>query len=194
MNNTIITFNPDEIDFGTIKIKDTLNNTATVSGKLYHSFFDNFFFNEFHLKTDDRGNAPAKFVLLNTTARDNKEFYGNLIGKAELSLNGFVTDMKMNISGEPTDSSHIYLPTGETAETGTLDYIEFTKFGREMKADLSSRVNSNIKVDMEITANPYAKIDVILDETTGDVIKAQGSGKLNINCRHYRSAYYKRKI
>ena len=33
---------------------------------------------------------------------------------------------------------------------------------------------------MEITANPYAKIDVILDETTGDVIKAQGSGKLNI--------------
>ena len=88
--------------------------------------------------------------------------------------------MKMSISGEPTDSSHIYLPTGETAETGTLDYIEFTKFGREMKADFSSKVNSNIKVDMEITANPYAKIDVILDETTGDVIKAQGSGKLNI--------------
>ncbi|MEP6950214.1 MAG: translocation/assembly module TamB domain-containing protein [Ginsengibacter sp.] len=180
-NNTIITFNPDEIDFGTIKIRDTLNNTATLTGKLYHSFFDNFFFNELHLKTDDRGNAPAKFVLLNTTSRDNKQFYGSLVGKAELSLNGFVTDMKMNISGEPTDSSHIYLPTGETAETGTLDYIEFTKFGREMKADLSSKINSNIKVDMEITANPYAKIDVILDEATGDVIKAQGSGKLNIS-------------
>ncbi len=179
-DNTIITFNPDEIDFGTMKIRDTLKNTATVSGKLYHSFFDNFFFNDLHLKTDDRGNAPARFVLLNTTAKDNKQFYGNLIGEAELSLNGFVTDMKMNIRGEPTDSSHIYLPTGETAETGSLDYIEFIKFGHEMKADLSSRVNSNIKVDMEITANPYAKIDVILDETTGDVIKAQGSGKLNI--------------
>ncbi len=179
-DNTVITFNPDEIDFGTIKIRDTLNNTATVSGKLYHSFFDNFFFNELHLKTDNIGNAPAKFLLLNTTARDNNQFYGTLIGEAELSLNGFVTDMKMNIRGEPTDSSHIYLPTGETAETGSLDYIEFTKFGREMKADLSSRVNSNIKVDMEITANPYAKIDVILDETNGDVIKAQGSGKLNI--------------
>ncbi|MEO8763482.1 MAG: translocation/assembly module TamB domain-containing protein [Ginsengibacter sp.] len=179
-NNTLITFNPDEIDFGTIKIRDTLNNTATVSGKLYHSFFDNFFFNDLHLKTDNRGNAPAQFLLLNTTSRDNKQFYGKLIGKAELSLNGFVNDMKMSISGEPTDSSHIYLPTGETAETGSLDYIEFTKFGREMKADLSSRVNSNIKVDMEITANPYAKIDVILDEATGDIIKAQGSGKLNI--------------
>lgn len=179
-NNTIITFNPDEIDFGTIKIRDTLNNTATVSGKMYHSFFDDFFFNELHLKTDSRGNAPAKFVLLNTTSKDNKEFYGNLIGEAELSLNGFVTDMKMSISGRPTDSSHIYLPTGETAETGSLDYIEFTKFGHEMKADVTSHESSNIKVDMAITANPYAKIDVILDETTGDVIKAQGNGKLNI--------------
>ncbi len=179
-NNTLITFNPDEIDFGTIKIRDTLNNTATVSGKLYHSFFDNFFFNEFHFKTDARGNSPARFVLLNTTSRDNKQFYGNLIGNAELSLNGFVTDMRMNITGEPTDSSHIYLPTGATAETGSLDYIEFTKFGHEMKADLTARQNSNIKVNMEIDANPFAKIDVILDETTGDVIKAQGSGKLNI--------------
>ena len=179
-DNTIIEFNPDEIDFGTIKIRDTLGATATVSGKLYHSFFDNFFFNEFHFKTDDRGSNPARFVLLNTTARDNKEFYGNLVGDAELTLNGFVTDMKMNIIGEPTDSSHIYLPTGSTAETGSLDYIEFTKFGREMKTDLATRLNSNIKVNMQINANPYAKIDVILDETTGDVIKAQGSGKLNI--------------
>ncbi|MEO9022073.1 MAG: translocation/assembly module TamB domain-containing protein [Ginsengibacter sp.] len=180
-NNSIITFNPDEIDFGTIKIKDTLNNTATLTGKIYHNFFDNFFFNDLHLKTDAIGNRRPKFVLLNTTSRDNKEFYGNVIGQGEMSLNGFVTDMHMSISGEPTDSSHIFLPTGETAETGSMDYIEFIKFGHEMKADLSTRENTNIKVDMELTANPLAKIDVILDETTGDVIKAQGSGKLNIS-------------
>ena len=180
-NNSVITFNPDEIDFGTIKLKDTLNHTATLSGKIYHSFFDNFFFNELHLKTDPVGNTGGRFLLLNTTARDNKEFYGKVIGEAELSLNGFLTDMRMNISGEPTDSSHIYLPTGATAETGSLDYIDFIKFGREMKPDLRTNENSNIKVNMELTANPLVKIDVILDETTGDVIKAQGSGKLNIS-------------
>ncbi len=180
-DSTIIAFNPDEIDFGNIKIKDTLNHTATLTGKIYHTFFDNFFFNELHLKTDPIGNKPAKFVLLNTTARDNTDFYGNVIGQAELSINGFVTDLHMNISGEATDSSHIYLPTGATAETGSMDYIEFTKFGREMKTDLQRRENTNIKVDMELTANPLVKIDVILDQTTGDVIKAQGSGKLNIS-------------
>jgi hypothetical protein len=179
-NNSVITFNPDEIDFGTLKIKDTLNHTATLTGKIYHTFFDNFFFNELHLRTDPNGNRPGTFILLNTTARDNKEFYGHVRGQAELSLNGFVTDMTMNISGQPTDSSHIFLPTGETAETGS-DYIEFIKFGREMKADLAARENTNIKIDMELTANPLVKIDVILDQTTGDVIKAQGNGKLNIS-------------
>jgi hypothetical protein len=179
-NGSLITFNPDEIDFGTIKILDTLNHTATLTGKIYHTFFDNFFFNELHLKTDPVGNGPAKFILLNTTSSDNNEFYGHVVGRAELSLNGFLTDMQMDISGEPTDSSHIYLPTGATAESGSMDYLEFTKFGREMKADRLSRQNTNIKVNMDLTANPLAKIDVILDETTGDVIKAQGSGKLNI--------------
>ena len=179
-DSSIITFNPDEIDFGTIKIIDTLHHTATLSGKIYHTFFDNFFFNDLHLHTDQIGNRAAKFTLLNTTARDNSEFYGHVVGEADLSLNGFINDMNMNISGEPTDSSHIYLPTGETAETGSMDYLEFIKFGREMKADLHSRESTNIKVNMELTANPLVKIDVILDETTGDVIKAQGNGKLNI--------------
>ena len=178
--NSTLTFNPDEIDFGLLKIRDTLNNTASLSGKLYHNFFNDFFFNELHFKTDRRNGNLGKFVLLNTTLKDNKQFYGNLIGDADLSLNGPITDMRMNITGQPTDSSHIYLPTGETAETGKINYLEFTKFGREMTSDLSARTESNIKVDMELNANPYAKIDVILDEITGDVIKAQGSGKLNI--------------
>jgi hypothetical protein len=180
-DSTIISFNPDEIDFGSVTILDTLNHTATLTGKIYHTFFDNFFFNELHFKTNPVGNGPSKFILLNTTSSDNNEFYGHVVGRAELSLNGFLTDMQMDISGEPTDSSHIYLPTGETAESGSMDYLTFTKFGREMKADLISRQNTNIKVNMELTANPLAKIDVILDETTGDVIKAQGSGKLNIS-------------
>ncbi len=173
-NNSIITFNPDEIDFGTITLMDSKKKIATLSGKIYHNFFDNFFFNDFHVKSNN------DFLLLNTTAKDNKEFYGNVRGQAELSLNGFTSDMRMSIKGRATDSSHIYLPIDETAESGSLNYIEFIQFGREMKLDNSVRKNTNIKVDMELTATPLVNIDVILDETTGDVIKARGNGKLFI--------------
>ena len=179
-NNSVLAFNPGEIDLGAMKIRDTLSNTATLSGKLYHTFFSDFFFNELNVKTDRKNGVPGRFLLLNTAAKDNKQFYGVVIGDAELSLNGPTSDMRMNIAGQPTDSSEISLTTSESADGGKINYLDFIKFGREMRADISSRVESNMKVNMDLAATPYAKINVILDEVTGDVIKAQGSGNLNI--------------
>jgi hypothetical protein len=40
--------------------------------------------------------------------------------------------------------------------------------------------NFNLNVDLDITATNLVKIDVILDDLTGDVIKAVGNGKLKI--------------
>ena len=181
-DNSIINFEGDIIDIPKIVLHDTLNHVASVTGKIDHKFFNDFYFEDLSFVTDHFSNGqPGKLLLLNTTARDNKEFYGHLVGDAHLSLNGPEDDMTMYISGEPTDSSHIYLPTGDVAETGKIDYIDFIKFGREMKSDYVFKKQSNIKVTMDIDANPYAKIDVILDDVTGDVIKAQGNGKLNIS-------------
>ncbi|MDN3655116.1 translocation/assembly module TamB domain-containing protein [Ferruginibacter paludis] len=173
-NETII-FNPDEIDFGTVTITDTLNNTATVSGKMYHRFFDQVGFDNVKMDT-------KKLLVLNTTKRDNNIFYGKVIGRASLVLNGSADDITMDINGEPsrTDSSHIYLSNGTTVESGVVDYIDFIQFGTEMANAYKGRISSNIVVNMALTANPSCKIDVILDEATGDIIKGEGNGLLKI--------------
>ncbi len=173
-NETII-FNPDEIDFGDILLRDTLNNTATLSGKMYHRFFQNFVF-------DDVVFESAKLLVLNTTKKDNSLFYGKVIGNAKMSLNGPVENMVMDITGEPSrqDTSHIYLMSGSSLETGAVDYIDFIQFGTEMENQFRGRAASNILVNMVLTANPSCKIDVILDETTGDIIKGEGNGLLTI--------------
>ena len=172
-NETII-FNPDEIDLGTMQLKDVYNNTGTASGKMHHVFFDEFDFDNLRFET-------GKMLLLNTNEKDNNQFYGKVIGRATMTLNGPVTDMRMKIVGEPSnlDSSHIYLPTGSSREAGVIDYIDFIQFGTKME-DLKSKQGTNISVDMELRANPSCKIDVILDEVTGDVIKGQGNGLLKI--------------
>jgi TamB, inner membrane protein subunit of TAM complex len=172
-NETII-FNRDEIDLGTMQLKDTLKNTGTASGKIYHNFFQDFSFGNLKFETD-------KMLLLNTNVKDNSQFYGKVIGDAVMTLNGPVTDMMMKIDGEPsvTDSSHIYLPTGGGREVGAIDYIDFIEFGTKME-DVKSKGGTNIFVDMDLRANPACKIDVILDEATGDVIKGYGNGLLNI--------------
>ena len=174
-NETII-FNPDEIDFGLLQLRDTLNNTGTASGKLQHKFFNDFGFDNIRFET-------GKMLLLNTAKKDNSQFYGNVIGRALMTLNGPVTDMRMNINGEPSavDSSHIYIPTSSgSKEIGKIDYIDFIQYGSRMEDEYKGRKESNFLVNMNLKANPACKIDVILDETTGDIIKGRGNGLLNI--------------
>ncbi len=173
-NETII-FNPDEIDFGSIILKDTLDNTATLSGKMYHKFFQDFFFDNVRFESD-------KLLVLNTTKKDNSQFYGNVIGQAKMALNGPIDNMIMNISGEPsvTDRSHIYLLSGSSVESGVVDYIDFIQFGSKMEDEYRGKLSSNILVNMVLTANPACKIDVLLDEATGDIIKGEGNGLLKI--------------
>ena len=173
-NETVI-FNPDEIDFGSINLIDTLNNTATLSGKMYHHFFNDVGFDNIKLETN-------KMLLLNTTKKDNNQFYGKVVGKATMTINGNTENMTMNISGEPslTDSSHIYLLSGSSVESGDVDYIDFIQFGSKMEDVFKGRLSSNIVVNMALTANPSCKIDVILDESTGDIIRGEGNGLLKI--------------
>jgi hypothetical protein len=158
-----------------VNITDTLNNTATVSGKMYHRFFDQVGFDNVKMDT-------KKLLVLNTTKKDNNIFYGKVIGRASLVLNGSADDITMDINGEPSrsDSSHIYLSNGTSVESGVVDYIDFIQFGTEMANAYKGRLSSNIVVNMALTANPSCKIDVILDEATGDIIKGEGNGLLKI--------------
>lgn len=173
-NETII-FNPDEIDFGKFALRDTLNNTASLSGKMYHHFFQDFFFDDVKVETD-------KLIVLNTTKKDNSLFYGKVIGKAKMAINGPVDNMTMDISGEPSrlDTSHIYLLSGSSVESSTVDYIDFIQFGSKMEDRFKGQLSTNILVNMILTANPACKIDVILDEATGDIIKGEGNGLMKI--------------
>ncbi|TWI85706.1 uncharacterized protein DUF490 [Lacibacter cauensis] len=173
---TEIAFRKGEIDFGSIALTDTTNRAATFSGKLYHQFFDSMSF-----RMSFRANDPRRGLLvLNTTKKDNNLFYGKVIANASGTVNGDVDNLVLRFQGEPTDSSHIYLPTSDSRVTGTADFIVFRKYGKEMKVESQIKKTSNMLVDLDITANPLAKVDLILDEVTNDIIQGQGYGNLNI--------------
>ncbi len=175
-DNQQIHFGKDLIDVGNLQIEDVLGNKGMVSGKIYHQFFNNFSFDNLRFST-------KKMLLLNTTKKDNRQFYGKVIGRATMTLDGDIANMKMNIDGEPspTDSSHVYLPTGESKEGNTIDYIDFIQFGSVMETETSSKGAANLDIDVHIIANDACKVDVILDESTGDIIKGEGTGDLTIN-------------
>ena len=173
---TVINFEKGAIDFGSIKLKDTTGRYGTFSGILYHQFFNDMAF-DMNFKADD---ARRGLLVINTTKKDNSLFYGKIIANASGSITGPANDMQLTLRGEPTDSSTIYLPTSDSRVTGTANFIVFRKYGKEMKAETEIKEVSSLNVDLEVIANPYAKIYLILDEITNDIIEGQGNGVINL--------------
>src|SRR6202012_3570584 len=159
------------IDFGTFQIKDKFGHTADLlHGRLLHHAFDDLAF-DFEMNTN-------RLLLLDTKATDNNQFYGNVIGKARITLTGPEEKMVMNIKGAPTDSSNIYLPPSVSRESGDADFIVWKVYGTEMKNRQPGKKSSDLLVNLDIDANNYANVFMILDPLSGDIIKTNGRGNL----------------
>lgn len=166
-----IRFKKDTIDFGTLQLKDRLGHTADLlHGRLMHHAFDDLGF-DFEMNTN-------RLLLLDTKSSDNSQFYGTVIGKARMTLTGPEQNMIMNIKGEPTDSSNIYLPPSNSRESGQADFIEWRVYGKEMKKSTADRKGSNLLVNLDMYANNYANVYMILDPLSGDIIRTNGHGNL----------------
>ncbi len=163
----------DQIDFGSFQILDSLGNKAEVSkGKLYHHSFRDMSY-DFAINTN-------KLLLLNTHITDNNQFYGTMIGRANLKLYGPQEDLLMEIKGEPTDSSNIFIPTNTSRESADADFIVWKVYGKEMKERKLTSSESNFTVSLDINANNYANVSLIIDPLTKDIIKATGHGNLQM--------------
>ncbi|TDW96531.1 translocation/assembly module TamB domain-containing protein [Dinghuibacter silviterrae] len=173
-DNEDIDFTPGVIDFGQITLRDTLHNTAILQGSMNHDFFKDMSFN-LRLNTD-------RLLVLNTTARDNKNFYGKAVARVNASLTGPESNILLKINrAEAVDSSNIYLPNGASKAGSLPTFIVFKEYGREMQGEEPEfRSPSNFTVDMNLQVNSFATIYVLLDPTNGDVVRAQGNGNLLI--------------
>jgi hypothetical protein len=170
-NGAAIHFTNEGIDFGSIQVSDLQNRKALFKGRILNQGFK-------HLEYDMEMSSP-KITLINTEYIDNANFYGRAVGKASMTIKGPEENIKMSITADVNDSSHIYLPSTTTKESGKSDFIVFKKYGKTAikSADIPAY---NLVVDLEVTANNKTQIDVIMDELTGDVIKGVGNGRIKI--------------
>jgi len=186
IKDTEISITPNEIDLDGLVLTDTVTgNPIYLRGGIEHESFKNMFFN-MDIGTQkpntigEENNLPV--LLLNTTSKDNKQFYGFVKGTGSLSLLGPEDNMFMKIdaSASTFDSSYVTIPSSNSRESGIADFLVERKYGRELKDSFVVEKTNNITYDVDITANPMVTVQVILDELTGDVIKGKGTGTLNI--------------
>ncbi len=176
LEDTDIELKKDYLDLNGIILKDKDGNIGKITGGFKHHGFQDM---DFDLAVQT---VSPQLELLNTTYKDNQQFYGRAKGSGSFVLLGMQYDMRMfiDMKASATDSSYITLPPAQTRVSGLATFMVEKKYGREMTEIEKRGGETNINYEVKITATPMVNMELVLDELTGDVIRGKGSGNLTI--------------
>jgi len=171
-----IVFTKDEIGVRNLVLKDKFNNTGTLNGGIFHDYFRKVRFNikgEFN-----------KLLVLNTTIRDNDQYYGTAFGTGNMRITGQEKNINIDINAVTEAGTRFFIPLGGSSEITQENFIEFVNFSEQEKADRDAEAKVlklqgiRLNFDLEITPDAYAEI--IFDQVAGDIIRGKGNGRLSM--------------
>jgi hypothetical protein len=180
-----ITFTNTSILIPGIKLRDAQGNVATIDGAVNHQGFQNMSLN---LRASFR-----KFQVLNTTRKDNDLYFGAAYATGTATVRGLVDDLTVDVRATSEAGTRLALPLDNAAKAQQATYIKFVNrnlpdsvkrrqaitaaaLAAQNKVDLSG-----IQLNMNLTVTPDAYLEILLDESTGDVIRGAATGQLRLN-------------
>ncbi len=153
---------------------------AYLSGKIVHNMFDNMFL-DINISSDN-------LLFYNTEKTDSMEFYGKVFASGEINLSGAVENMKLKSQLVVDKGTELYyLLNIEEISDEFASFITFAIDSTLINPDLEDIYNpeemieyTGVEMDMNIRLSPDAKLQLVFDQTIGDIINIQGEGDLNV--------------
>lgn len=182
MKNETIAINPEKITFNSFTILDTLNNKATIDGTVGIKSFDNITFN-LKVNTDD-------FMVLNTTAVNNKVYYGKVILDSRISIKGNQNLPIIDADIDIVRGSHftfaipdskVSVDRGDgivvfTNDSSSLDPIMLRQDSVTVAA---AEKITGLDVSAKISINKNSTLKLLVDPISGDSLSVRGDADLN---------------
>lgn len=170
--NDNIWIRPDFIGFDFIEIRDENNNKAISTGTVFH---DNY--SDFNL---DIYMEFENFLSLNTNSTDNELFYGKAVTSGNANISGYANQLDFNLNLKAGRGTDFKIPLGSEVEVTGADFITFTNSDASSIAEEKEVDLEGIQMNFNLDIRPEAKVQIIFDEQLGDIIKAEGEGKLKL--------------
>ena len=139
--------------------------------------------------------TPRNMIVLNTTLQDNDYFYGKVYASGVANINGDKRGTTLDVVGTTGDNSKFYMPLSSKSDASNADFVTFEKPGmrldtanylarKKMMYERRNRTVSNsagtLNVNVSVTATDNAEVQLVIDPTVGDIIKARGNGTLSM--------------
>lgn len=175
-----VRFSPSGIIFKNIRIYDEKRNQGTINGMLTHRSFQNI-----GVTLDIN---MEKMLVLNTKPKDTDSFYGTAYASGYAGIRGGEGGLVFNISAKTDMNTEFFVPLNSSASVSDYPYITFIDHDEEKVEKQAERSNfakqkqgSKIELNFDLEVTPEAEVQLIMDETSGGVIRGRGEGKLNIS-------------
>jgi hypothetical protein len=157
-----------------LMVYDEKNNLIRASGRINHESFRQF-------ALDLAVNAEnAQF--LNTTEKQSPYFYGVAYGTGNITFKGPISTPKIEAYARTGPGTWCRLPIKSTYETNKYSFYRFvSKDTVVAKNPFTTTVKpKGVNFILKIDVTPDARMDIILDPVTGDILTGYGSGNLKI--------------
>lgn len=145
------------------------------------------------------GVKPQSLLCLNTTLENNALFYGNVYATGDLEVAGHGNNVTMTIAASAVNNSKFYMPLSDKSTIDEADFITFIKPKTEEQYTQRDLINikrkerraSNSLFTLNITARVQSdtEVQLVIDPTLGDIIKARGDGELTMHIVPARSIF-----
>ena len=139
--------------------------------------------------------TPRNMIVLNTTAQDNDLFYGKVYASGVATINGSKRGTTLDIVGTTGDNSKFYMPLSSKSDASRADFVTFEQPGMAIDTTnylsrkkliyerLNRRTTSSagtMNINISLTATDNTEVQLVIDPTVGDIIKARGNGTLSM--------------
>ncbi|GEO06755.1 DUF490 domain-containing protein [Adhaeribacter aerolatus] len=174
-----IYFTQNDITFRDVKLYDPLNNVGTVSGSIIHQGFKN-------MILDLRGEF-RRFMVLNTTREQNQLYYGTAVATGSATVLGAPSNLQINIDARSEAGTRLSIPLDNNSTVSRQNFIRFINrnvpdSSSAVPIAVSNQVDlSGINLNFNLQITPDAYMEIILDQTSGDMVRGSGNGRIRMN-------------
>ena len=174
-NQSELVFDSRRIRFPTLIVYDSPQSThqAMLDGEIRHKGLKEF---DFDLQLSGLNN----FQVMNTTARDNDNFYGRVVLNDGVAfVTGDLEKIELDADFVTGKGTELSIPLTDYSAASRLDFVKF--IGSGVSAPEEQSAATGFLLRMRANATPDAKVRLIFDEQVGDILEARGNGTLNLN-------------
>ncbi len=173
--NDLVKFRGDSIVFDNITIHDFEGNTGIFNGSIRHDNFSNM---DYDLSINSKD-----LQVINTTPTINERFYGKAYANGVVTIKGH--GKKVYIDGAATTLNHtaINIALDYNEEAQVYDFIRFISHHTTEEKPVFKRAPKNesaVFMNFNVNLTPDARFQLVYNSQVGDMIRAQGTGNLQI--------------